>query len=78
MGLRCHILGNYRTIRISMTSKNILPRIVLGLRQTTTSQDSPGTVRVTMTSRVVLGQNMTPLDMTPVYSAVKQYNNGIY
>ena len=28
-----------------------------------TSQDSPGTVRATMTSRVVIGQNMAPLDM---------------
>ena len=36
---------------------------MLGLKQSMPSQDSPGTVKVTMPSRVVLEQNMALLDM---------------
>ena len=52
-----------RTVRVTVTSWDTLPRGMLGPRQTMTTQDCPETVTVTMTTRVVLGQNMALLDL---------------
>ena len=42
---------NTRTAKVTTTSWDTLPRGMVGLRQTMTSKDNSGTVRVTMTSQ---------------------------